>query len=181
MAESPLTIIGRLGKDPEYGTAKDGTARAAFSIAVNRYVGKGDKREQKADWRLIIAWGELAKEVMTYLKKGSKVIVQGYLRDYDKTTKSGETYKVYFIQAKEIGSAFNTYAAQNQNQNTNQQPQQKQNQQWNQTPQPYQNGNPYPPQQSQNKQWNQSPAGNFSQFGPAYNEPVDYEQDEIPF
>lgn len=179
MAESPLTIIGRLGKDPEYGAAKDGTPRASFSIAVNRYIGKGDKREQKADWRLIIAWGELAKEVMTYLKKGSKVIVQGYLRDYDKTTKSGETYKVYFIQAKEIGSAFNTYATQNPNQG--QQPQQKQNQSWNQTPQPYQNGNPYP-QQTQNKQWNQSPAaGNFSQFGPAYNEPPEYEQDEIPF
>lgn len=179
MEELTLTIIGRLGKDPEYGTAKDGTVRAAFSVAVNRYVGKGDKREQKADWHLVIAWGELAKEVLSHLKKGSKAIVYGSLKSYQKKNESGESYKVYFIQAKEVGSAFNTYVAQNPNQG--QQPQQKQNQSWNQTPQPYQNGNPYP-QQTQNKQWNQSPAGgNFAQFGPAYNEPPEYEQDEIPF
>lgn len=184
MASQLQTFIGWLGQNPEQVAAKNGAIGAKFNLGTNYFVGKGENREKKTDWFEVYVWGELAKEVISHFKKGSKAIVYGYFRSRPKKTKSGESYTGYFIDAKEIGAAFNTYASQQQTQG------QPQNQnQWNQgqfqnqgqqKQQPYQNGNPYP-QQKQNQQWNQSPAGNFSQFGPAYNEPPEYEQDEIPF
>lgn len=178
MTTQMQSYIGWLGQNPEQITSKSGAIGAKFKLGINYYVGKGETRTKKTDWFQVNAWGELAKEVLSHFKKGSKAIVYGPIHSYQKPLEGGGSTTAYYIDAKEIGAAFNTYAPQ---QGMNQNP----NQQWSQNPKPYQNTNPYPPpyqQPAQNQQRPQGPAGgNFSQFGPAYNEPPQYEQDEIPF
>jgi single-strand DNA-binding protein len=80
------SFIGRLGKDPEMRYQANGDAVASFSIAV----GWKFKDKEGAEWVNISAFGKLASEVCAkYLKKGSKILVQGRLKTEQYTDKNG--------------------------------------------------------------------------------------------
>lgn len=75
-----VIIIGRVGKDPEKGTAQN-VNFAKFSVATTEY-GKDDQGNKKeyAEWHSIIAWRKLAEICGSYLKKGSLVAIEGKLK-----------------------------------------------------------------------------------------------------
>jgi single-strand DNA-binding protein len=77
---SKVTLIGHLGKDPEFNMTNDGTAVAKFSLAVNRYSRVNGERKEDTDWYNIIAWRQLAETCEKYLHKGSKVYIEGRLQ-----------------------------------------------------------------------------------------------------
>lgn len=73
------TLIGHLGKDPEMRYMPSGEAIANFSIATSESwtdKASGDKKE-KTEWHRCTAWGKLAEVFGQYIKKGSKVYVEG--------------------------------------------------------------------------------------------------------
>jgi single-strand DNA-binding protein len=78
-----VTLLGNLGADPEIRRTQGGNAVASFSLATTetwRDRGSGEKRE-KTDWHNIVIWNEgLCKVAEQYLKKGSKVYLQGKLQ-----------------------------------------------------------------------------------------------------
>lgn len=75
-----VVLSGNLGKDVEVKYTSGGKAVAKFSIAVNSSTkdSSGDWIE-KTDWFSVTAWDKLAELAQEYLKKGSKVSVQGRL------------------------------------------------------------------------------------------------------
>ena len=77
---SKITLIGRLGKDPELQVTSEGTPVTKFSLAVNRYskTGNGERKEE-TDWYNIVAWRQLAETCEKYLHKGSNVYIEGRL------------------------------------------------------------------------------------------------------
>jgi single-strand DNA-binding protein len=76
---SKVTLIGRLGKDPDFTVTTDGTPIAKFSLAVNRYSRVKGERKEETDWYNIVAWRQLAEICEKYLHKGSKVFIEGRL------------------------------------------------------------------------------------------------------
>jgi len=77
-----MICIGNLGKDPEVRYSEGGNAMANFSIAVSeswKDNQTGEKRE-KTEWIRIVAFGKLAEIIGKYLKKGSKVYIEGKLQ-----------------------------------------------------------------------------------------------------
>lgn len=75
-------IIGHLGKDPEVKYLTGGGAVASFSVATSeswKDKNTGDKREH-TEWHNIVIYGRLAEIAGEYLRKGSKVFVEGKLR-----------------------------------------------------------------------------------------------------
>lgn len=72
MAYERIILVGNLGGNPELRTVGEQQV-ANFSLAVNRK--KGDK--QVTTWYRVSAWGATAAAVSRYLKKGSKVMVEG--------------------------------------------------------------------------------------------------------
>lgn len=68
-------LMGRLTRDPEVRVTQSGKNVATFSIAVDRY-----GADEQADFFNITAWEKLADLVSQYLHKGSRVLVQGRLR-----------------------------------------------------------------------------------------------------
>ena len=66
--------IGRLTKDPTIHRNGD-SINARYTLAVDRY-GSKDK-EQTADFISCIAWGKTAEFVENYLRKGTKIAVEG--------------------------------------------------------------------------------------------------------
>src|SRR5215472_5779760 len=76
-----VILVGNLGKDPELKYTPSGTAVARFSIATSyRYKDKNEQWQDQTEWHNVVAWARLAEIAGEYLKKGSKVYVEGRLQ-----------------------------------------------------------------------------------------------------
>jgi single-strand DNA-binding protein len=91
MSVNKFIGIGNLGRDPEMRFMPNGNAVCNFSIAISeRYKDKvsGDMKEI-TEWVNIVMFGKLAEIAGEYLKKGSKVYVEGKLKTEKYTDKNG--------------------------------------------------------------------------------------------
>ncbi len=68
-----VTLLGNLGSDPEERRTASGQKVTSFSVAVNHRKGK----EDVTTWVRITVWGDKLDKIISYLKKGSAVIVNG--------------------------------------------------------------------------------------------------------
>ncbi len=76
-----LIIVGNLGRDPEMRYLPSGQAVTDMSVATNRtYTDSNGQRVKETSWFRVSVWGGRAETVNQYLRKGSKVLVEGYLR-----------------------------------------------------------------------------------------------------
>lgn len=75
-------IIGNLTRDPEARTTPTGQNVCSFGVATNRIWRdqKTNERKTAVEYHNIVAWGKLAQTCATYLKKGSKVYIEGRLQ-----------------------------------------------------------------------------------------------------
>jgi len=83
-----IQLIGNLGGDPDMRYLPSGDAVANFSVATTeRWTDKqsGEKRE-KTEWHRVSAFGRLGEICGEYLRKGSKVYIEGsvHTREYEK-------------------------------------------------------------------------------------------------
>ena len=75
-----LMIIGHLGRDPEMRYTPSGQAVTNFSVATNRqYTGSDGQKVKETVWFRASVWGKQAESCNQYLKRGSKVLVEGRL------------------------------------------------------------------------------------------------------
>ncbi len=83
-------IIGNLTRDPEVKTTPQGTSVASFSVATNFvWTDQSGQKQEKAEYHNIVAWRKLADIIGQYLKKGSKVYIEGRLQTRDWTGQDG--------------------------------------------------------------------------------------------
>jgi single-strand DNA-binding protein len=77
-----VILIGNLGKDPEVKFTPSGVPVAKFSLATNEnYKDKASGEwKERTEWHNIIAWQRLAEIVGEYVKKGSKVYIEGRIQ-----------------------------------------------------------------------------------------------------
>jgi single-strand DNA-binding protein len=75
-----LTIAGNLGRDPEMRYLPSGQAVTNISVATNRvYTDSNGQRVTETIWFRVSVWGSMGENVNQYLRKGSKVLVEGRL------------------------------------------------------------------------------------------------------
>ena len=77
-----VILIGNLGADPEVRHLQNDVTVANFNLATSETFKDrvtGEKREQ-TEWHRVVVWRGLAEVVEKYVKKGSKVYVEGKLR-----------------------------------------------------------------------------------------------------
>lgn len=73
-----VTLIGRLGNDPEIRHLEGGVAVARISLATNEYYKDKDGNPQETtEWHNVVMWRDLAERAEKQLKKGSLVFVEG--------------------------------------------------------------------------------------------------------
>jgi len=99
-----VILIGNLGADPEVRHLQNGAAVANFRIATSETYkdrNTGEKREQ-TEWHNIVAWRGLAEITERFLRKGSKVYVEGKLRNRQYQDKDGNTRYITEVQADEM-------------------------------------------------------------------------------
>ena len=73
MTLNKVTLIGRLGTEPELKCTKTGKSVCMLNIGT----GKG---EEKTEWHRVLLWDKQAETASKYLKKGSQVYVEGKLQ-----------------------------------------------------------------------------------------------------
>src|SRR5712672_4352849 len=88
-----VILIGNLGKDPEVRRMQDGRPVVNFSVATSdtwRDKATGERKE-KTEWHRVVIFSEgLAKIAEQYLKKGSKVYLEGQLQTRKWQDQSGQ-------------------------------------------------------------------------------------------
>ncbi len=74
-------IIGNLTRDPEMRNTPSGAQVASFSVATSLvWTDQGGQQQKKTEFHNIVAWRKLAEICGQYLRKGSKVYVEGRLQ-----------------------------------------------------------------------------------------------------
>ena len=99
-----VMIIGNLGSDPEIKYMPSGDAAATLSIATADSWKDKQTGEQveKTEWHRAVAFGRLAEIMGEYLKKGSKVYVEGNLQTRKWQDKSGNERYTTEIKVREM-------------------------------------------------------------------------------
>jgi single-strand DNA-binding protein len=96
-------ILGNLTRDPELRYLPSGQAVADLSLAVNsRYHPKdGGEVKDDVDYFQVTVWGKSAENAVEYLAKGSKVLIQGKLKQ-ERWEKDGQKHSRVKIMAQTV-------------------------------------------------------------------------------
>lgn len=86
-----VILIGNLGSDPEVRYTPDGVPVANFSLATNEsWNDKDGQRQERTEWHRLVLWRRQAEVAQQYLKKGSKIYVEGRLQTRSWDDQSGQ-------------------------------------------------------------------------------------------
>ena len=107
--ETTITVVGNLTADPELRYTQNGLAVANFTIAstprtFNKQTNEWDDGE--ALFLRCSCWREFAEHVAESLRKGTRVIAQGNLKQRSYETKEGEKRTVIELDVQEIGPSL---------------------------------------------------------------------------
>ena len=95
-----VMLIGNLGADPEVRHTSSGLPVATFRMATSWTRGsEGGQREENTEWHNIVAWRRLAEICQQYLKKGSKVYIEGRIqtRSWDDASTGQKRYMTEIV------------------------------------------------------------------------------------
>lgn len=98
-----VMLVGNLGKDPEMRYTPSGQAVTNFSVATSeRWTGQDGQPQERTIWWRVSVFGKMAEVCNEYLKKGSKVLVEGRMNADPKTGNP----RIFTRQDGTAGSVF---------------------------------------------------------------------------
>ena len=108
MADSQVTVIGNITREPELRFTPNGQPKANFGLAVNRrwQNRQSNEWEESTSFFNIVCWGSLAENVAESLPKGARVVVTGRLEQRSWETDNNEKRSIVEVVADEIGPSL---------------------------------------------------------------------------
>lgn len=86
-----ITLIGNLGADPDVRNTQNGDKVAKVSLATTeRWKDSSGQQQERTEWHRIVFFGGVANVVENYLRKGSKIYVEGKLQTRKWEDESGQ-------------------------------------------------------------------------------------------
>lgn len=87
-----VILIGNIGSDPEVKYTPSGAPVANFSLATSEsWTDKASgQKQERTEWHRLVLWRKLAEIAGQYLKKGSKIYVEGKLQTRSWDDQSGQ-------------------------------------------------------------------------------------------
>ena len=80
-----IILVGNLGRDPEMRYTPSGAAVTNFSMATSeKWTGQDGEKHERTIWWRVSVFGKMAEVCNEYLKKGSKVLVEGRMNADEK-------------------------------------------------------------------------------------------------
>ncbi len=109
-----VSILGRLGKDPDLRFTGSGTPFCRLRVATNGgYKNADGEWIEKTEWHSLVAWGKLAEICNQYLAKGDQAYFEGELQTRSFEDSNGHTRYVTEVKTREmvlLGSGANGIA-----------------------------------------------------------------------
>ena len=105
MALNKVFLIGNVGKDPEVHYFDSNTRKASFTLATtDRGFTRTDGTAvpERTEWHNIVVWRGLAEVVEKYVRKGSKLFIEGKITSRSYEDKSGVKRYVTEITAENL-------------------------------------------------------------------------------
>src|SRR3978361_1311705 len=112
--ETVITVIGNLTNDPELRFTPNGAAVASFTVASTPRTFDRQSNEWKDGDTLFLrctVWRQAAENVAESLHKGTRVVVQGRLKQRSFETREGEKRTVVELEADEVGVSLRSGTA----------------------------------------------------------------------
>ena len=118
-----VILVGNLGQDPEVKYTAGGAAVTTLSLATSESWKDKDsgQDQERTEWHRVVLWRRLAEIAGEYLKKGSKVYIEGQLqtRKWEQDGQTRYTTEVIgrdmqFLDSRGGGSQDNSYNDMNQ-------------------------------------------------------------------
>jgi len=95
-----ITLVGRLGADPEIRSLESGAMVGKFSVATSEnYRDKAGEWQEQTEWHDVVVWRGLAERAQEYLKKGTLVYLEGKLTHRKWQDKDGNPRKTTEVVA----------------------------------------------------------------------------------
>ncbi|MEC4816084.1 MAG: single-stranded DNA-binding protein [Scytonema sp. PMC 1069.18] len=101
MSINVVTLIGRVGTDPDMKYFESGSVKCKLTLAVNRRTRDGEH----TDWFNLELWGKTAQVAGDYVKKGKQIAVKGSLKFdtwSDRTTGANRSTPVILVEQLQL-------------------------------------------------------------------------------
>lgn len=86
-----VILCGNVGRDVEIRTTQSGDKVANFPLATSeKWKDRDGNRQERTEWSRIVVWGKLADVCERYVKKGSKLLIEGQLQTRKWQDQSGQ-------------------------------------------------------------------------------------------
>jgi single-strand DNA-binding protein len=95
-----VILLGNVGKDPEIRSTTGGTLVANLSLATSeRYKDKGGEWQERTEWHNLVGYARGAEILRDYVKKGSKLYVEGRIntRSWDDKETGKKAYRTEIV------------------------------------------------------------------------------------
>lgn len=97
------TILGNVTRDPELRQTGNGQSVCSFGVATNRtWTDASGAKQEAAEFHNCVAWAKLAEICGQYMKKGTKVYVEGRLQTREWDGQDGSKRKSTEIVAENV-------------------------------------------------------------------------------
>ncbi len=98
-----VTLIGRLGKEPEVRTLEGNKKMVRMTLATNDvYYDKEGQKVKDTQWHNLVVWGNLSETCEKYLTKGKEVAVEGKITYKYWDDKEGRTHNLTEINVSDL-------------------------------------------------------------------------------
>ena len=112
MAESTVTLVGNLTRDPELRFTQGGRAVATLGMAVSRRYQVNNEWQEQTSFFNVVCWGTLGENAAASLAKGTRIMVTGRLEQRSYETQDGDKRSIVEVVADEIGPSLRWATAQ---------------------------------------------------------------------
>jgi single-strand DNA-binding protein len=108
MADSSVTIVGNVTRDPEMRYTPSGVAKASFGVAVSRRWQNRNTQEwdEQTSFFNVVCWREMAENVCESIGKGARIVVTGRLEQRSWETENGDKRSVVEVVADDVGPSL---------------------------------------------------------------------------
>ncbi len=98
-----VILIGNLGADPEMRNTQSGSNVVNFNVATtSKWKGRDGQQQEQTEWHRLVAFGRLGEISGQYLRKGSKVYIEGRIQTQQWDDKDGNKRYTTQIIAQEM-------------------------------------------------------------------------------
>lgn len=103
MSFNKITLVGNLGKDPDFRYTPQGNPVCTISLATNeRRRDKSGEFQDVTTWFRVTLWGKQAETAQKFLTKGSPIYIEGRLRIEEWSDRDGKNRYTLDVQATDM-------------------------------------------------------------------------------